>query len=331
MRRMRSGIALLCFALAANAFADPRIDQAKSEGELIWYTSMDGTDAESVIKPFRERHPYLDVVMVRANGRTMRSSILAEELDGRFVWDVASFSVLDIDALARDKVLAVYRSPQTQGGFPPGTVDPDGYWAAIYLRHYVLAFNARLVSRLDAPKSWQDLVSRRWAGRFGMDEGDVDWYAAMIDYWGRTKGAAFMRALAAEKPQLRSGHAQILHELAAGRISLALLTANEVEEAAAKGAPLQWVKTLDPIIVAPTEVAISVKAAHPAAARLFVDYLLSRQGQLEIRRSGRVPARTDLGEARPMALLKLYPMDAHLTPKLPEYEAEFRRILANVR
>lgn len=325
---MRPGIALLCFALAANAFADPRVDHAKREGELVWYTSMDGADAERVLKPFRDRHPYLDVVIVRATGRTMRSSILAEERDGRFVWDVASFSVLDIDALARDKVLAVYRSPETQSGFPPGTVDPDGQWAAIYLRHYVLGFNTRLVPPGDAPKSWQDLLSPRWAGRFGMDEGDIDWYAAMIDYWGRQKGAAFMRALARQKPELRSGHAPILKDLAAGRLSVALLTANEIDEAAEQGAPLQWVKTLDPIIVAPTEAAISTKAAHPAAARLFVDYLLSRQGQLEIRRSGRVPARTDLGEARPMALLKLFPMDAHLTPKLPEYEAEFRRIVA---
>ena len=329
--RIRSGIALLCFALVANAFADPRVDQARSEGELVWYTAMNVDDAEKVLKPFRDRHPFLDVVMVRATGRNMRSTILAEERDGRFVWDVASFNVLDIDALAREGVLAVYRSPETQSGFAPGEVDPEGRWAPIYLRHFVLAFNTRLVSPEEAPKSWQDLLSRRWAGRFGMDESDAEWYATMIDYWGRKKGTEFIRALARQEPKLRSGHPLIVRELAAGRYSLALLTASEVDLAAAKGAPLQWVKTLDPIIVAPTETAISAKAPHPAAARLFVDYLLSREGQLAIQRLGRVPGRTDLGQARPMELLKLYSMDPHLTPKLPEYEAEFHRILAEVR
>ncbi|HET7197599.1 MAG TPA: extracellular solute-binding protein [Burkholderiales bacterium] len=332
---MRNAAMLGMIALALAplaAAADARVDQARGEGEIVWYTAMNVPDAEAVRKPFLERYPFLKLTLVRAPGEKVRLRILMEARAARFAWDVVSFNLLDVAALNREGLLAAYVSPETKsGGFPPGAVDPAGRWAAIYVRQYVIGYNTQLVKAAEAPKSWRDLLAPRWAGKFALDEGDIEWYAAMLDYWGHDKGVAYMRALAGQKPQQRRGHQLLTRLLSAGEFPLALVHANEVEEDKRHGAPVEWVKTLDPTITSPSEAAISAKAPHPAAARLFMDFLLSKEGQTAIRSRGRVPARTDLeGESRDAALTVFY-VDPRLAPRFANFEAEFHSIFDKAR
>ena len=328
---MKLGVAILCLVLGFNAAADPRVDQARREGELAWYTSMNVSDVDAVLKPFRERHPFLEVNILRAAPPRVLASVLAEARDGRFSCDLVSITTGEIDALLRERLLASYVSPESSSGFPPGMVDPAGHWAAIYVLHFVLGYNTRLVAPADAPRTWNDLLSPRWKGRVALDATDAQWYAGMLDYWGRDKGLAFMQALAAQKPQLRTGHEAMAGQLAAGEFAVALGHLNQFEKQRQAGAAVQWVKTLDPVIASPSHVAICAKAPHPAAARLLVDYLLSREGQRAIAARGRVPVRTDIGTAQPPRPPKVHYVGPHLVAKLPAYQAEFRRVLASGR
>lgn len=328
---MRILLATVCLVVATSAVAAAGLDQARKEGEVVWYTAMNVSDAETVLKPFRERYPFLEVTILRAAGPKVRGSILADAREGRFAWDVVSFNLVDIDTLAREGVLAAYVSPETKTGFPAGAVDPAGRWAAIYVRQYAIAYNTRLVKPGEAPKRWEDLLAPHWTGRLALDEGDVDWYSAMLDYRGREKGLAFMRALARQKPQRRSGHQVLLQQLAAGQFPLALLAANEIDKAREGGAPVQWVRTLDPIVNSPSQVALCIKAPHPAAARLFIDYLLSREGQRAIRARGRIAARTDLGSGPLSPQLKVHYVAPRLAADFPKHQAEFRRLLVSQR
>ena len=54
MRGMRAGLAIICLAVWVNAAGDT-LEDAKREGEVVWYTSMNVSDADAVLKPFRER------------------------------------------------------------------------------------------------------------------------------------------------------------------------------------------------------------------------------------------------------------------------------------
>ena len=92
---------LFCAAAAA---AD--IDQARKEGEVVWYTAMNVPDAEVVRKPFNERYPFVKLTLLRSTGEKVRTRILTEAQAGRHTWDVVSFNLLDIDALAREGLLA---------------------------------------------------------------------------------------------------------------------------------------------------------------------------------------------------------------------------------
>jgi len=304
MQRMAFLILLFCSA----AIADERLDQARAEGGVTWYTAMNVPDVEAVKKLFVQRYPFLSVASVRATGEKVRTRILTEARAKRFTWDVVSFNVLDMDALNREGLLAADASPAT-----------------IYVRQYVIGYNTRLVKPAEAPKTWADLLQPQWTGKLALDESDVEWYAAMLDYMGREKGMSYMRALSGQKPQQRRGHHLLTRLLVAGEFPLALVHANEIDKERQDGAPVDWVRSFDPIITSPSQVAISAKAPRPAAARLLVDFLLSQEGQRAIQNTGRVPARTDLG-ASSGPELKVHYVHARLAPQFNRYENEFREI-----
>ena len=332
-----AGVASLLAALCAGAGAALAqaparpADAAGAERELVWYTAMNTPDAAPLRKLFREKYPEVNLTILRQPGEKIRTRILTEMRAGKFFWDVVSFNHLDIDALAQEGLLAAYASPETRSGFPGGAVDPQGRWAAIYVRQYVIGYNTRSVPRLQAPKSWEDLLQPVWKEKFAMDESDVEWYAAMLDYLGKEKGGAFMRSLALQKPQFRRGHSLLAKLLVAGDFPLALVHAAEMDEARRAGAPVDWVRTLDPVITSPSQVAVSAKAPHPNAARLFVDLLLSAEGQALIRDRGRVPARNDLARGPAQVPLKLHYVDPRLAREADRYENEFREIFLRGR
>ncbi len=321
-------LAALLAPLALLAMAPVRAQDsqaARQEREVVWYTAMTTPDAEPLRKAFQARHPFLQVTILRQPGEKIRTRILTEARAGKPLWDVVSFNHLDMDALDREGLLAAYASPETRAGFPAGAVDPRGRWAAIYVRQYVIGYNVRAVPPDRAPRRWEDLLDPRWRGKFAMDEDESEWYAAMLDYLGRERGTAFMQALARQSPQFRRGHSLLSKLLVAGDFPLALVHAAEIESAKAAGAPVEWVRTLDPVVTSPSQVAVSASAPHPHAARLFVDLLLSVEGQAIIRARGRVPARVDLpGAAAADPPLRVHYVDPKLARAMDRSEREFR-------
>ncbi len=331
MRVLLSWLAVLVFVISppANAQTTERRDEllarAQKEAEVVWYTAMNLSDADVMRKRFAERYPFLTLTILRAGGEKVRTRILTEARANRYAWDVVSINHLDVDALNQEGLLAAYISPETRTGYPKGAVDPEGRWAAIYVRQFVIGYNTNLVKPEQAPKDWPDLLVPQWAGKFALDESDIEWYAAMLDHWGRAKGMQYMRALSKQNPQMRRGHSLLTRLLVAGDFPLALVLAAEIEKEKQNGAPVEWVQTLDPIVTSPSQIAISARAPHPAAARLFVDFMLSKEGQSLMRTRGRVPARTDVGGAQ-AADLKVRYVDPKLARDFTKYEKEFREI-----
>src|SRR6266568_8322682 len=92
-----------------------------------------------------------------------------------------------------------------------------------------------------APSTWVLIgPSPRWKGKFGIDEEEFEWYGTMIDYWGREKAVKYMKALAAQQPQLRRGHSLLAQLLAAGEFPVSLVFPFELEQLKRRGAPVDW-------------------------------------------------------------------------------------------
>ncbi len=106
---------------------------------------------------------------------------------------------------------------------------------------------------------------------------------------GEEKGLAYMKRLGAQEFRLYAGLTILTNLLAAGEFPLVLNTyLHNAEDAKRKGAPVDWVAQ-DPVFTKFQPIGIGAKAPHPNAAKLFVDFILSEDGQRIIASFGRVP------------------------------------------
>ncbi|HEX2385876.1 MAG TPA: substrate-binding domain-containing protein, partial [Candidatus Binatia bacterium] len=106
--------------------------------------------------------------------------------------------------------------------------------------------------------------------------------------------------LAVQDPSMRKGHTLIATLLSSGEFPLGLVYAHRVEEMKSKGmATIDWTP-LDPIIVTPNLLAMGKITAHPNASKLFIDFLLSVEGQTILQKQQhRTPANPDLPPLSP--------------------------------
>ena len=270
--------------------------------EVVWYTAMNTQDAEPLRKRFEQKYPGARLTVLRQPGEKIRNRIVTEARAGKNFWDVVSFNHLDMDVLDGEKLLA-------------GKAEP------IYVRQYTIGYNTNLVKPGEVPRDWRDLLQPKWKGKLAIDENEVEWYASMLDYMGRDKGTAFMRSLARQEPQFRRGHTLLSKLLLAGDFPLAIVHAAEMDEARKSGAPVDWVRTLDPIVTSPSVIAVAARAPNPRGARHFVEFVLSEEGQKLIAAQGRVAARFVDASG-----LKVYYVNPKLAREMGRSEKEFNEI-----
>jgi len=151
-----------------------------------------------------------------------------------------------------------------------------------------------MVPQKDAPKNWDDFLDPKWKGKIGMDQEEYEWYAATINYWGKEKAQKFHRALAKQGVHWNRGHTMISQLMAAGEFPIGIVYAHRIESMKKSGAPVEWVKTADPVFAALSPVAVAAKARHPNSAKLLMDFVLSREAQLVLRNANRLSGRLDI-------------------------------------
>jgi len=320
-----------CLFIASTGFAadlSPLIAKAREEKDLVWYTTTSAGDNQAIIAGFTRKYPFLKAQTLRTTGEKLRQRVLAEAAAGQFFSDVVSVSGLEMGVMKSKNLLQTYVPPEAEN-YPAGAKDRDGYYTAIYARNFVIGYNTAMIPEKDRPKDWPDLVEPRWKGKFGIDEEEFEWYGTIIDYWGREKAIKYMKALAAQQPQLRRGHSLLAQLMAAGEFPMALVFPFEIEQLKRRGAPVDWSATSDPIVTSINVVALSAKAPHPNGAKLLINYILSEEGQNIIRDVSRVPVRPGVKPLAPkldQLTLKIRYVPADMFRKIPEYEKEFREI-----
>jgi len=252
---------------------------ARKEGELIWYTSMGLTDFPKIVGAFEKSAPYVKVKTNRLAQSSLMPKIATEARAGRFAVDVVGSAPVEMWELKQGGYSAAYLSPELKA-FPSGSYDPQGFWLSTEVTPLVLALNTNLVPAADAPRSYQDLLAPKWKGRMNFGSDEYSWYSVMLDGMGKAKGLDFMRALARQQLHIPGGSSIMrLQLMLAGESALALAArGRRVTEYKEKGAPVDY-RLLDPYPAEPNAVALMRRAAHPYAAMLFIDWLLSEEGQ----------------------------------------------------
>ncbi|MEE8177132.1 MAG: extracellular solute-binding protein, partial [Acidobacteriota bacterium] len=307
---------------------DAMIEGAKKEGEVVFYGSISISEAVPVLKAFEKKYPFLKVKHYRAGSDTLMEKILVETRAGRHAADVYNLRAFTATILVQKGLFA--KHPTRHGKFyREGFKDPGERWTSFYMNPATFGFNTELVSPAEAPKNWADLLHPRWKGQMIMDREESEWYANMLKVMGAEKGREFMKKLAAQEIVFRRGHTLQAQLVAAGEFKIGVvLYTPRMEKMKKQGAPIDWGRA-DPVIAYHYSLGVAAQAPHPKAARLFVDFFLSKEGQELLVGVGRIPVRSGV-KPKPAYLVdgvKLVPSDAALAKKdFKKYYDEYREV-----
>ena len=294
---------------AASAEREKILEGAKKEGRLVLYTGMDVEEASQYAKEFAKKYPFIKPEVFRASGEKVQARFLVEHRANVHNADIFQTSIVQVYQLKNAGLLAKYASEESSP-YPEGFKDPLGHWTAFYLIPYVIGYNTKMVSAKEAPNSYEDLVHSKWRGQIGLETEEYQWFYHLVQILGKEKGFDYMKRLAAQNLQMRKGHTLLAQLVAAGEVAMAVVVySNRVERMRVSGAPIDWVRFKGPTITAINAISIPEKAPHPNAAKLFVDFVLSREGQNLLRALRRIPARPDVLPDPPSLTkgLNLYP------------------------
>ncbi|MGH7928036.1 MAG: ABC transporter substrate-binding protein, partial [Candidatus Binatia bacterium] len=280
------------------------IEAAKKERALTLWTSSDLRTATALVQQFEKKYPFLKVNVFRTGTGALHNKIATEALAGQHNWDVMN-TLMPTRELIERKLLARYRSPEAGMLSDQGLRDPGGYWTAIYAIPFVLGYNTNLVKPSEAPKGYDELLSAQWKGsKISIDQEGYELLQGLILSWGKEKAVAYLKKLASQQPVPRRGNSLRVQLVAAGEHPLLISMASPIQLARRGGAPINWIP-LEPVPVSFHAIAVSEHAARPNAAKLYVDFVLSREGQETLRAVQRIPVRKDV-DADPPRLSKGY-------------------------
>jgi iron(III) transport system substrate-binding protein len=274
-------VALAGFAFTAAAQQNPYgppelIEAARKEGKLVFYTANFTEVEQEVIKAFNKRFPFVRVEMVRAPGGQLITRVKTEAAAGKLSADVIDHSdrglMLEMADLFQD-----YAPPNAADYLPEVLVSPK-LWPRNTIG-WSIAYNKELVK--NPPKSWQDLTKPEYGngmiGQVIAPSGGTTWTRILFerqvlgeDYWAKQ---------AQTKPVLYPSGAPASDALVRGEVSIAPLLYNIVWTKKRDGAPLEIFFPPEGVPVNPYASGIPKTAANPNAAKLFLNWCLSAEGQ----------------------------------------------------
>jgi ABC-type Fe3+ transport system substrate-binding protein len=336
-RPMKSCLGLLLIVLLstsllqhAHSASEALIETAKKEGQVVFYASMEAQSAQRITAGFEKRYPFIKVNATRIGSERMATRLIAEAQSRQVQADVVNQSGFDFYGVLQKGVFDVYSSPE-RAALPNEYKDEKGMWVMNAATLNVIGYNTRLVPPGSVPKSFWDLTDAKWKGQMLMDENESKWMAGMMTYYGEAKTTDLLRKLAAQDLQFRVGHTLIQTLAAAGERPIVVVAfANGVERLKKERAPIDWIGA-EPIIGLTFGLALVKDAPHPNAAKLFIDYLLSKEGQEIVADAGYYVPRRDVSAPIMKQVpphMKVLPLPMSLAPRYQEYFQTYRKLMA---
>lgn len=299
------------------------IKEARKEGRLVFYASGTVEQTKMFLDAFQSKYPFVKTEYFRTGKTALLNRVLKENQANKVVADAIQSSVIELNLARKGGALGKYIANEAKD-YPATYKDPDGFWTTIFISSNLLAYNTRQVVKGEAPKTYDDLLLPKWKGMIGIDSNKIEWFGTLMN----VKGRAFMEKLAEQRPQVRDGNQLLMNLLSAGEYSLAAAAYEySIETLKQKGAPVDWV-ALEPVIVYPAGITITSQPPHPFAARLFVEFMLSKEGQEVVNKYGRIPVRKDVDSKYGglLSKFKLLMTDIDLGQKSAELHKELRRL-----
>jgi len=273
---------------------------AKTEGKVIWYTSLAGDSYKGMMKAFETKYSGVKVEAYRVSGSEMTTRMTEESKAKRYIVDTVETTEGNLMFMRDAFLLRPYHSPHF-ASFPEDAKEKGErglyFWAIARESYIGFAYNKKLLSKNAVPKNYEGLLHPELKGRMGVSVSDPSY--KVIGAIIKTRGTELVKKLKAQEIALHAIIPPALLDLIASGEVLAspAIFRNHTLNAIAKGAPVDWV----PMDIVPTNVggaAIAVQPPHPHGGLLLADYLLGPEGQAVLERFEYGSATKNLGFKR---------------------------------
>lgn len=301
-------LAACLLALAAASAHAQELDTlyaaGKTEGLVEWYSVILADEAAlPLARAFEAKYPGIHVDHVRDNTMRNANKIIAEAKAGAIKGDVFDGSTTVVPLIDAGLVDAFV--PPSATAIPERYRDPGGRWNSVLLEFLAPGYNADMVAPQDVPKTRDDLLDPKWKGKMIWSAtpgftGGAGFVANTLMDMGETAGMAWLERLKQQniQPWDGDGHS-VIEQLSARKFPLGLQIFNHhtfLERA--KGNHIQWAR-VEPVLGFSNNMGLVKGGPHPNAARLFVNFVLSREGQSIIRDGRHIPASNEVEALEP--------------------------------
>jgi iron(III) transport system substrate-binding protein len=271
------------FAAPSPAPVTPQlVDAAKQEGKVVFYTSIELQTAEKIAKAFETAYPGV-VVQVERNGCERLFQRLAQERDSN-IHSADAVECSDMTALLYWKKqgwLAPFVPVDVAEKWPADQRDPDGYFATERFTLSPIAYNTKLVKPEDAPKSFADLLDKKWTGKIVKAHPGYSGTIVTVTFeLSRELGWDYFKKLGQQRVMQVQSAAEPPKKVAQGERPIAADGGEYfMLQIRDQGGPIGPVYPSEGTPLIPGGAGVVADAPHPNAARLLIGWLFSREGQ----------------------------------------------------
>lgn len=248
-------------------------------GDLVLYTSQPNTDAQQTIDAFKAKHPGVNVTFVRDGTPKILAKLRAEFEAGQPQADVLLIAdSVTMEGLKKEDRLLAHEKADVSA-YPAGTHDPQKFWFATKLITTGIAYNTKASFR---PTSWLDLTKPEVKGQLVMPSpltsGAALIHAATLT--GNIEGGwKYYEALKDNDAMAGGGNGDVLKQVAGGQKLYGVIVDYMPIREKAKGASVEFVFPREGVSAVSEPAAILKTSKNPDAARAFIDFMISKEGQ----------------------------------------------------
>lgn len=260
------------------------IDGAKKEDGVIIFGTWNERDFTTLTAPFKDRYPFVNLRYNRTGTAGRGVKVLVALGEGRVIADVLTSIGSSNSKFAEAKALADLRDIPGFHNLSSDYVADDGTWASYRLSFRCIAYNTTKVKKEDLPATWDDLLRiPRWrGGNVALANLPDPWlltlWATKGDAWGQNFTRSLFETL---QPQRRKEGMNATTGLTVAGEADANIPAGEdrARQYVKRGAPLGY-HCPAPVPITVSQIAMLEKSPHKNGSRLFINWLLSREGQV---------------------------------------------------
>jgi len=278
-------LAVTAVMFAGQALAQSaNVDAGKKEGKVVVYGSVVPQAMDGLHQAFKKKYG-IEVDYWRGSSTQVSERALTEWRAGRPGFDIAEGN-RGVQLIMKSEGLFQKFIPPASEKFPAQYKEKDGLITPWRVLPISILYNTELVKAVDLPKTFDDLLNPKWMGKISIPDPTRHTTTAQflwnLEKFKGDKWLDYVRALAKQKPILVESLAPVTTTIIKGEAVVGITYIKYIKQY--KG-PVNYIP-MDKYLTDPNYLSLGAKSAHPNAAKLYIDFACSIEGQKEIAEDG---------------------------------------------